>query len=118
VVPRLTGHGCVRSWPRSTRGDVLLVTRLDRLARSTLDLLHALKTIADKGATFKSLVDTWADTTTPHGTLFTIILGGLAEFERDLIKARTSEGRASRQGARREARTLPEAYPVPAARGP
>jgi DNA invertase Pin-like site-specific DNA recombinase len=74
--------------------DVLLVTRLDRLARSTLDLLHTLKTIADKGATFKSLVDTWADTTTPHGKLFTIILGGLAEFERELIKARTSEGRA------------------------
>jgi DNA invertase Pin-like site-specific DNA recombinase len=76
------------------QGDVLLVTRLDRLARSTLDLLHTLKTIADKGAAFKSLVDPWADTTTPHGTLFTVILGGLAEFERELIKARTSEGRA------------------------
>src|SRR5262249_31222410 len=76
------------------QGDVLLVTRLDRLARSTLDLLHTLKTIADKGAAFKSLVDPWADTTTPHGTLFTVILGGLAEFERGLIKARTSEGRA------------------------
>jgi len=75
-------------------GDVLMVTRLDRLARSTLDLLHILKTIADKGATFKSLHDAWADTTTPHGKLFTIILGGLAEFERELIKARTSEGRA------------------------
>src|SRR5215831_6861136 len=76
------------------QGDVLLVTRLDRLARSTLDLLHMLQTIADKGAQFKSLADAWADTTTPHGKLFTVILGGLAEFERELIKARTSEGRA------------------------
>jgi len=70
------------------------VTRLDRLARSTLDLLHTLKTIADTGATFKSLGDAWADTTTPHGTLMTTVLGGLAALERELITARTSEGRA------------------------
>jgi DNA invertase Pin-like site-specific DNA recombinase len=74
--------------------DVLLVTRLDRLARSTLDLLHTLQTIADQGAAFKSLGDAWADTTTPHGRLMLTVLGGLAEFERELIKARTSEGRA------------------------
>jgi DNA invertase Pin-like site-specific DNA recombinase len=74
-------------------GDVLLVTRLDRLARSTRDLLNVLATIADKGAGFKSLADTWADTTTAHGRLMLTVLGGLAEFERELIRARTDEGR-------------------------
>lgn len=75
-------------------GDVLLVTRLDRLARSTRDLLNTLDAIAGKGAGFRSLGDTWADTTTPHGRLMLTVLGGLAEFERELIRARTSEGRA------------------------
>jgi DNA invertase Pin-like site-specific DNA recombinase len=74
-------------------GDVLLVTRLDRLARSTRDLLNVLASVAEKGAGFRSLADTWADTTTAHGRLMLTILGGLAEFERELIKARTSEGR-------------------------
>src|SRR5262249_51603219 len=50
-------------------GDVLLVTRLDRLARLTRDLLNVLATISNKGAGFKSLADAWADTTTPHGRL-------------------------------------------------
>ena len=77
-----------------TAGDVVLVTRLDRLARSTLDLLHTLRVIADKGAGFRSLADAWADTTTPQGRLLLTMLGGLAEYERELIKARTSEGRA------------------------
>jgi DNA invertase Pin-like site-specific DNA recombinase len=75
-------------------GDVLMVTRLDRLARSTRDLLNILAAIADKGAGFRSLGDTWADTTTAHGRLMLTVLGGLAEFERELIRARTSEGRA------------------------
>jgi DNA invertase Pin-like site-specific DNA recombinase len=75
-------------------GDVLLVTRLDRLARSTRDLLNVLATIAECGAGFRSLNDQWADTTTPHGKLMITILGGLAEFERSLILARTGEGRA------------------------
>ena len=74
-------------------GDVLIVTRLDRLARSTRDLLNTLAQIADKGAGFRSLGDAWADTTTPHGRLMLTVLGGLAEFERELIRARTSEGR-------------------------
>lgn len=73
---------------------MLLVTRLDRLARSTRDLLNTLDTIARKGAGFRSLADTWADTTTPHGRLMLTVLGGLAEFERELIRARTGEGRA------------------------
>jgi len=70
-------------------GDVLLVTRLDRLARSTRDLLNTLDTIAKAGAGFRSIADAWADTTTPHGRLMLTVLGGLAEFERELIRART-----------------------------
>jgi DNA invertase Pin-like site-specific DNA recombinase len=75
-------------------GDQVIVTRLDRLARSTRDLLNVLDQVSRAGATFKSLSDTWADTTTPHGRLMLTILGGLAEFERELIRQRTSEGRA------------------------
>jgi DNA invertase Pin-like site-specific DNA recombinase len=79
---------------RLGEGDVLMVTRLDRLARSTRDLLNTLDEITKHGAGFKSLADSWADTTTPHGRLMLTVLGGLAEFERELIKARTGEGRA------------------------
>lgn len=75
-------------------GDVLMVTRLDRLARSTRDLLNILAAIGEAKASFKSLGDTWADTTTPHGRLMLTVLGGLAEFERELILARTGDGRA------------------------
>ena len=75
------------------QGDVLLVTRLDRLARSTRDLLNVLDAIGKVGAGFRSIADPWADTTTAHGKLMITILGGLAEFERSLILARTSEGR-------------------------
>jgi DNA invertase Pin-like site-specific DNA recombinase len=75
-------------------GDVLVVTRLDRLARSTRDLLNVIAAISDRGAGFKSLKDAWADTTTAHGRLMLTVLGGLAEFERELIRARTGEGRA------------------------
>lgn len=74
-------------------GDVLIVTRLDRLARSTRDLLNILDTIAKAKAGFKSLHDAWADTTSAHGRLMVTILAGLAEFERELILARTSDGR-------------------------
>jgi DNA invertase Pin-like site-specific DNA recombinase len=55
-------------------GDVLTVTRLDRLARSTRDLLNTLAAIADRKAGFRSLADTWADTTTPHGRLMLTVL--------------------------------------------
>ncbi len=74
-------------------GDVLLVTRLDRLARSTRDLLNVLATISERGAGFRSLAEAWADTTTPHGKLLLTVMGGFAEFERSLILSRTSEGR-------------------------
>ena len=75
-------------------GDVVIVTRLDRLARSTRDLLNTLAVITERKAGFRSLGDVWADTTTSHGRLMLTVLGGLAEFERDLIRARTGEGRA------------------------
>ena len=74
-------------------GDVLIVSRLDRLARSTRDLLNVLATVGEREAGFRSLKDTWADTTTPHGRLMLTVLGGLAEFERELIRARTGDGR-------------------------
>ena len=78
-------------------GDVLLVTCLDRLARSTRDLLNVLDAAGKAGAGFRSLADAWADTTTPHGRLMLTVLGGLAEFERELIRARTDEGRKRAQ---------------------
>jgi DNA invertase Pin-like site-specific DNA recombinase len=78
-------------------GDVVIVSRLDRLARSTRDLLNVLDVVAKAGAGFRSLKDTWADTTTPHGRLMLTVLGGLAEFERELIRARTGEGRRRAQ---------------------
>src|SRR5262245_37576184 len=74
-------------------GDVLVATRLDRLARATRDLLNVLATIGEREAGFRSLKDTWADTTTAHGRLMLTVLGGLAEFERELIRARTGDGR-------------------------
>jgi len=87
-----------RSQPRRVlgqlaAGDVLVVTRLDRPARSTRDLLNTLASIADRKAGFRSLGDAWADTTTAHGRLMLTVLGGLAKFERELIRARTTEGR-------------------------
>jgi DNA invertase Pin-like site-specific DNA recombinase len=70
-------------------GDVLIVNRLDRLARSTHDLLNILEVLSTRGVAFRSLADAWADTTTPHGRLMlTVLGGGLAEFERELIRAR------------------------------
>jgi len=75
-------------------GDVLMVTRLDRLARSTRDLLNTLAAITGSEAGFRSLADTWAYTTTAHGRLMLTVLGGLAGFERELIRTRTGEGRA------------------------
>jgi DNA invertase Pin-like site-specific DNA recombinase len=73
-------------------GDVVIVTRLDRLARSTLDLLHTIDRITKTDAQFRSLADTWCDTTNPHGRLIMTVLAGLAEFERSLIMARTQAG--------------------------
>jgi DNA invertase Pin-like site-specific DNA recombinase len=78
---------------RIEAGDLLIVTRLDRLARSTRDLLNILQQLAEKGAKFKSLHDPWCDTSTPQGELLVTVLTGFATFERHLIKARTDDGR-------------------------
>src|SRR3984893_16658882 len=102
-------------------GDVVMVTRLDRLARSTRDLLNTLAAITSKQAGFRSLADAWADTTTPHGRLMLAVLGGLAEFERDLIRARTGEGRArakaNGQSLGRQPKLTPHPEPDFAAHG-
>jgi DNA invertase Pin-like site-specific DNA recombinase len=83
----------LRMLDRLVPGDVVTVTRLDRLARSTRDLLNTLAAITERKAGFRSLGDAWADTTTSHGRLMLTVLRGLAEFERDLIRTRTGEGR-------------------------
>jgi DNA invertase Pin-like site-specific DNA recombinase len=75
-------------------GDTLIVIRLDRLAGPTRDRLNTLDTIAKTGAGFKSPADAWADTMTPHGQLMLTVLGGLAEFERELIRGPRWRGRA------------------------
>ncbi len=74
-------------------GDVVTVTRIDRLARSTFDLFAIVKRIVDAGGQFRSLAEPWADTATSTGRLMIAVLGGLADVERDLIRTRTAEGR-------------------------
>jgi DNA invertase Pin-like site-specific DNA recombinase len=76
------------------RGDTVIVTRIDRLARSTFDLFAIIQRIVDSGAHFRSLAEPWADTSTSTGRLMIAVLGGLADVERDLIRTRTIEGRA------------------------
>jgi DNA invertase Pin-like site-specific DNA recombinase len=75
-------------------GDVVTVTRIDRLARSTFDLFAIVKRIADAKAQFRSLAEPWADTGTSTGRLMLAVLGGLADVERDLIRTRTAKGRS------------------------
>ena len=77
--------------------DVVVVTRLDRLARSTSELLRIAKTIEEKNAGLQSIAEPWADTTTPAGRMVLTVFGGIAEFERLLIAARTEEGRRAAQ---------------------
>src|ERR1700720_2202327 len=77
-----------------TPGDVVTVTRIDRLARSTFDLFGIVKRIVDAKAQFRSLAEPWADTGTSTGRLMIAVLGGLADVERDLIRTRTAEGRS------------------------
>jgi DNA invertase Pin-like site-specific DNA recombinase len=75
-------------------GDVVTVTRIDRLARSTFDLFAIVRQIVDAKAQFRSLAEPWADTGTSTGRLMLAVLGGLADVERDLIRTRTAEGRS------------------------
>ena len=91
----------LRMLDRLAPGDVVTVTRIDRLARSTFDLFGIGKRIVDAKAQFRSLAEPWADTGTSTGRLMLAVLGGLADVERDLIRTRTAEGRSrARQGPR------------------
>ena len=92
--------GATRTRPQFQRmleqlreGDVVVVWKLDRLARSTRDLLETIETIRDAGARFQSLSEPWADTTTHAGKMIMTVFAGIAEFERDLIRERTKAGR-------------------------
>lgn len=73
-------------------GDVLIVTKLDRLARDTVDMLQIVGEIGDKKAGMKSLEESWADTTTAAGELILTVMAGVAQFERKRIKQRQREG--------------------------
>src|SRR6266403_2304257 len=84
----------LRMLERLAPGDVVTVTRIDRLARSTFDLFGIVKRIVDAKAQFRSLAEPWADTGTSTGRLILAVLGGLADVERDLIRTRTAEGRS------------------------
>src|SRR3954466_6133192 len=84
----------LRMLDRLTPGDVVTVTRIDRLARSTFALFAIVKRIVDAGGQFRSLAEPWADTGTSTGRLMLAVLGGLADVERDLIRTRTAEGRS------------------------
>src|SRR5215213_4759582 len=88
----------LRMLDRLTPGDVVTVTRIDRLARSTFDLFAIVKRIVDAGGQFRSLAEPWADTGTSTGRLMIAVLGGLADVERDLIRTRTAEGRSRAKG--------------------
>src|SRR4030095_16379853 len=83
-------------------GDVIVVWKLDRLARSTRDLLETMETIREAGARFQSLSEPWADTTTHAGKMIMTVFAGIAEFERDLIRERATAGRkaAMKRGVR------------------
>src|SRR6476646_10157886 len=94
----LTGRkGLTDALKRCAAGDVLVVWKLDRLARSTFDLFAIVKRIVDAGGQFRSLAEPWADTGTSTGRLMLAVLGGLADVERDLIRTRTAEGRSRAQ---------------------
>jgi DNA invertase Pin-like site-specific DNA recombinase len=82
---------------RGLDADVMMVTRIDRLARSTFDLFAIVKQIVNAKAQFRSLAEPSADTGTNTGRLMIAVLGGLADVERDLIRTRTAEGRSRAQ---------------------
>ena len=84
-------------------GDVMVVTKLDRVARSALDLLHIVRTeVAGRQCGFVSLGDTWCDTTNEMGRFMLTVMSGIAELERDIIKKRCAAGiaRAKAKGTR------------------
>lgn len=78
-------------------GDVVVVARLDRLARSTRDLLDIAHTLGERRAELRSLSEEWANTTSASGRMILTVLAGIADFERELILQRTGEGRKAAQ---------------------
>ena len=93
TVARADPRELLKMLDRLGPGEVVTVTRIDRLARSTFDLFGIVKRIVDADAQFRSLAE-WADTGTSTGRLMRAVLGGLADVERDLIRTRTAEGRS------------------------
>ena len=96
--------GANRSRPELNRmldqlrsGDVVVVSRLDRLARSTRDLLEIAEQLKEVEAGLRSLHEPWADTTSPAGRMVLTVFAGIAEFERALIHERTRSGRVAAQ---------------------
>ena len=94
--------GAKRSRPELSRlldqlraGDVAAVSRLDRLARSTRDLLEIAEQLKEAGAGLRSLHEPWADTASAAGRMILTVFAGIAEFERELIHERTGSGRAA-----------------------
>ncbi len=98
-------------------GDVVTVTRIDRLARSTFDLFAIVKRIVDAKAQFRSLAEPWADTGTSTGRLMLAVLGGLADVERDLIRTRTAEGRSRAKAQGKHMGRPPSLTPAQTERG-
>jgi DNA invertase Pin-like site-specific DNA recombinase len=98
-------------------GDVVTVTRIDRLARSTFDLFGIVKRIVDAKAQFRSLAEPWADTGTSTGRLMLAVLGGLADVERDLIRTRTAEGRSRAEARGQQMGRPPAPHTAAAERG-
>ena len=91
------------------KGDTVTITKVDRLARSTRELLNLIATIDEKGASLKSLGDPLFNTASSQGRLLVAILGAVAEFERDLIRERTGAGRARAPGCWRDGPGAPTA---------
>ena len=103
------GLGASRDRPELKRmldqireGDVVVVWKLDRLARSTRDLLETMESIRESGGQFQSISEPWADSTSHAGKMIMTVFAGIAEFERDLIRERTGAGReaAKQRGVR------------------
>jgi len=80
--------------------DVVVVTRLDRLARTTRDLPELAERLWDTGVGLRSLAEPWADITSPAGRMVLTVFAGIAEFERSLIHQRTSAGREAELGVK------------------
>jgi DNA invertase Pin-like site-specific DNA recombinase len=89
-------------------GDVILVSDLTRLSRSTKDLFNLVEQIEKKGSNIKSLKESWLDTTTPQGKLMFTFMAGISQFERDLISQRTKEGLAAARARGRKGGRKPK----------